>query len=83
MTVTEVCLSIAFIYYVLKKIIPLPKEAVILNTAGSYIIFNLVEAVLTNITRNGIFSLIAKSGASLEMGAMFLAVAHVCAKETK
>lgn len=82
-TVTEVCLSIAFIYYVLKKIIPLPKAAVILNTAGFYIIFNLVEAVLTNITRNGIFSLLAKSGASLGMGAMFLAVAHVCAKKTK
>ena len=32
---------------------------------------------------NGIFSLLAKSGASLGMGAMFLAVAHVCAKETK
>lgn len=64
-TVTEVCLSVAFIYCVLKKIIPLPKAAVILNTAGFYIIFNLVGAVLTNITRNGIFSILAKSGASL------------------
>lgn len=30
----------------LKRIIPLPKVAVILNTAGFYIIFNLVGAVL-------------------------------------
>ena len=82
-TVTEVCLSVAFIYYVLKKIIPLPKAAVILNTAGFYIIFNLVGAVLTGITGDGIFSLLAKSGASLGMGASFLAVAHICSKETK
>ena len=80
-TVTEVCLSVAFIYYVLKKIIPLPKAAVILNTAGFYIIFNLVGAVLTGITGNGIFSLLAKSGASLGMGITFLAVVHVCGKE--
>ena len=82
-TVTEVCLSVTFIYYVLKKIIPLPWTAVILNTAGFYIIFNLVGAVLTGIMGNGIFSLLAKSGASLGMGASFLAVAHICSKETK
>lgn len=74
-TVAEVCISIAFIYYVLKKIIPLPKAAVVLNTAGFYILFNTVGAVLTGITGNGIFSLLAKSGASLGMGAIFLAVA--------
>lgn len=79
-TVAEVCLSAAFIYYVLKKIIPLPRAAVILNTAGFYIIFNAVGAALTSITGNGMFFLIAKSGASLGVGAMFLAVAHVCNK---
>ena len=82
-TVSEICLSVAFIYYVLKKILPLPIVAVILNTAGFYIIFNLVGAVLTGITGNGIFSLLAKSGASLGVGASFLAVAHICSKETK
>ena len=76
-TVTEIFLSVAFIYYVLKKIIPLPKAAAVLNTAGLYIIFNAAGAVLTGITGNGIFALLAKSGASLGMGVMFLAVAHV------
>jgi len=77
-TVTELCLSVAYIYYVLKKIIPLPKVAVILNTAGFYIIFNLVGAVLLRITGNRIFTLLAKSGASLGMGVTFLAIALVC-----
>lgn len=77
-TVTEVCLSVAYIYYVLKKILPLPKMAVIWNTAGLYSIFNVVGAVITSITGNRIFSLLAKSGASLGMGVMFLAVACVC-----
>ena len=82
-TVTEVCLSVVFIYYVMKKVIPLPKASVILNTAGFYIIFYIVGAALTSITGNGMFSLIAKSGAFLGMGAMFLAVAHVCSKDMK
>ena len=62
----------------LKRIIPLPKVAVILNTAGVYIIFNLVGAVLLRITGNRIFTLLAKSGASLGMGVTFLAIALVC-----
>ncbi len=33
-TVTELSLSVAYIYYVLKRIIPLPKAAVVLNTIG-------------------------------------------------
>ena len=76
-TVTEMCLSVAYIYYVLRKILPLPKAAAILNTAGFYIIFTVVGAALTRITGNGIFSLLAKSGASLGMGVMFLAAANV------
>jgi len=82
-TVTEVCLSVAFIYYVLKKIIPLPKPAAVLNTAGFYIIFNAAGAVLTSITGNGLFSLLAKSGASLGMGVTFLAIAHVCGRKQR
>ena len=82
-TVTEVCLSIAFIYYVLKKVLPLPKAAVVLNTAGFYIIFNAVGAVLTSVTGNELFSLLAKSGASLGMGVMFLGVAHVCSRDKR
>lgn len=35
-TVTELCLSVAFIYFVLKRIIPLPKAAVLMNTVGFY-----------------------------------------------
>lgn len=77
-TVTEVCLSVVYICCVLKKILPLPKAAVILNTTGFYIIFNIVGAILTGLTGNGVFSLLAKSGASLGMGVMFLAAASVC-----
>ena len=82
-TVTELCLSVAFIYYVLKKIIPLPKAAVLLNTIGFHLIFNAVSALLTSLTGNELFSLLAKSAASLGMGAMFLATACVCGKEEK
>ena len=82
-TAAEVCLSVAYIYYVLKKILPLPKAAALLNTAGFTLLFNLVGAALTGITGNGIFSLLAKSGASLGMGVMFLAVARVCGRETR
>ena len=76
-TVTEICLSVVFIYYVLKKVIPLPKAAAVLNTVGFYIIFNAAAAALTGLTGNGFFSLLAKSGASLGMGVMFLAIAYV------
>ena len=82
-TVTELCLSVAFIYYVLKRIIPLPKAAVMLNTIGFFIIFNAVSALLTTLTGNAIFILLGKSGASLGMGAMFLAIACVYGKEDK
>lgn len=80
-TVTEVCLSVVYIYYVLKKIFPLPKTAAILNTVGFYMIFTAAGAALTGITGNELFSLLAKSGASLGMGVMFLAVANVCGRE--
>ena len=82
-TITEVCLSVVFMFYVLKKIIPLPKPAVILNTVGFYIIFTLAGSLMTGMTGNSIFSLIAKSGASLGMGVMFLAISHVCYKDAK
>lgn len=82
-TVTEVCLSAAFIYFVLKRIIPLPKAAVLLNTIGVFIVFNAVSVLLTSLTGNEIFTLLGKSGASLGMGAMFLAIACVCGKESK
>lgn len=80
-TVTELCVSIAFIYYVLKGILPLPRAALLLNTIGFYIIFNAVSSLLTSLTGNEIFSLLAKSGASLGMGAMFLATACACGKK--
>ena len=82
-TVTELCLSIAYIYYVLKRIIPLPKAAVMLNTIGFFIISNAVTALLTSLTGNEIFTLLGKSGASLGMGAMLLAIACVCGKESE
>ena len=82
-TVTELCLSVTFIYFVLKRIIPLPKATVLLNTIGFFIIFNVVSALLTSLTGNEIFTLLGKSGASLGMGAMFLAVACVCGKENE
>ena len=82
-TVSEVCLSVAFIYYVLKKTLPLPKAAALLNTAGLTILFHLIGAFLAGITGNDIFSLLAKSGPSLGMGVMFLAVANVCSRETR
>lgn len=82
-TVTELCLSVAFIYFVLKRIIPLPKTAVLLNTIGFYLIFNTVSALLTNLTGNEIFTLLGKSGASLGMGAMFLATACACGIENE
>ena len=77
-TVAEVCLSVAYIFYVLKGVLPLPKVAVLLNTAGFYILFQNVGRILTAVTGNGIFSLLAKAGASLGVGAMFLATMHVC-----
>lgn len=80
-TVTELCFSVAYIYYVLKRIIPLPKAAVMLNTIGFFIIFNVVSALLTTLTGNAIFILLGKSGASLGMGAMFFATAFACGKE--
>ncbi|MBQ8921600.1 MAG: hypothetical protein IJ060_05495 [Oscillospiraceae bacterium] len=79
-TVTELCLSAAFIYFVLKRILPLPGAAVLLNTAGFYIIFHAAAALLTALTGNEIFSLLANSGASLGLGAMFLAAAYACGK---
>lgn len=80
-TVSELCLSVAFIFFVLKRTIPLPKAAVLQNTIGFFIIFNTVSALLTSLTGNEIFSLLAKSGASLGMGAMFLATACACRQE--
>ena len=80
-TVTELCLSVAFICYVLQRIIPLSRAAVLMNTIGFYIVFNLVSALLTSLTDNEIFSLLAKSGASLGMGVMFLATAYACGRE--
>ena len=77
-TVSELCLSAAYIRYVLKGILPLPKAALVLNTAGCYLIFSAAGALLTGITGNRIFLLLARSGASLGMGAMLLAAAHVC-----
>ena len=77
------CLSAAFIYYVLKRILPLPKAAVILNTIGFYIVFYAVSVLLTSLTGNPLFSLLAKSGASLGMGAMFLAAAYACGKQNE
>lgn len=81
-TVTELCLSAAFICFVLKRIIPLPKAAVLLNTIGFYIIFHLIGSLLTALTGSPIFSLLAGSGASLGVGAMFLAAAFVCGRES-
>ena len=80
-TVSELCLSVAFIYFVLKRTIPLPKAAVLQNTIGFFIILNTVSALLTSLTGNEIFTLLGKSGASLGMGAMFLAIACACGQE--
>ena len=80
-TVSELCLSVSFIYFVLKKTIPLPKAAVLQNTIGFFIILNTVSALLTSLTGNEIFTLLGKSGASLGMGAMFLATACACGQE--
>ena len=82
-TVAEICLSVAYIFFILKGVLPLPKAAVVWNTAGVFLIFHIAGAVLTGITGNGAFSLLAKAGASLGVGAMFLAVAYVCGKETR
>lgn len=82
-TATELCLSVAFIYFVLKRIIPLSKSAVLLNTIGFYIVFGAVSALLTSTTGNEIFTLLSKSGASLGMGVMFLATACACGKESE
>ncbi len=82
-TVSELCLSAAFIYFVLKRIIPLPKAAVLLNAIGVFIVFNVVSALLTSLTGNDIYTLLGKSGASLGMGAMLFAIACVCGKESE
>ncbi len=73
-TVTELLLSAAFIYFVFKGIIAVPKAMCIMNTIGSYIIFHLVGSLLTALTGNGIFRLLAGLGASLGVGLMFIAV---------
>ena len=74
-TVTELMLSAAFIYFVAKEKLPLPKWTVVMNTAGLYIIFNAVGALLGNVTGSEIFPLLGKGGASLGIGAMFTALA--------
>ncbi|MBQ8923335.1 MAG: hypothetical protein IJ053_00935 [Lachnospiraceae bacterium] len=73
-TVSEIMLSVAFIYFVCKKIIDVPKIMVVMNTIGAFIIFKLVGYILTAITGNEIFNLLSELGASLGVGFMFLAV---------
>lgn len=75
-TVSELCLSVSFIYFVLKGILPLPRAAVVLNTAGFYLVFHAAGTALAGITGNEVFSLLEKAGASLGMGVMFLAAAY-------
>ena len=77
-TFTEVCLSITFIYFVLKRVIPLPVWACGMNTAGCYIVFHVIGALLTRVTGSGIFATLSSAGASFGIGAMFLAVVHAC-----
>ena len=73
-TVTELLLSVAFIYFVFKGIIAVPKAMCVMNTAGTYIIFHLIGNILTAATGNGVFKLLAGLGASLGIGLMFIAV---------
>lgn len=75
-TISEGCLSVAYIYYVLKKVFSLPRVAILLNTAGITILFHIAGGLLSRITGNALFSLLAKAGPSLGMGMMFLAVAQ-------
>ena len=71
-------LSIAYIYFVFKGIIAVPKAMCVMNTIGSYIIFHFFGSILTGITGNGIFKLSAGLGASLGVGLMFIAVCFAC-----
>lgn len=73
-TVTELLLSAAFIYFVFKGIIAVPKAMCVMNTIGAYIIFHLVGGALTAITGDSVFRLLAGLGASLGVGLMFTAV---------
>ena len=82
-TVTELLLSVAFIYFVLKGIIAVPKVMCIMNTIGAYIIFHLIGSLLSAITGNGVFRLLAGLGASLGVGLMFAAVCFAPDKTEK
>lgn len=73
-TVTELLLSVTFIYFVFKGIIAVPKVMCVMNTIGAYILFHLFGSLLTAITGNGVFRLLAGLGASLGVGLMFVAV---------
>lgn len=79
-TVTELLLSAAFIYFVFKGIIAVPKVMCLMNTIGAYIIFHLIGTLLTAITGNGVFKLLAGLGASLGVGLMFVAVCFARSK---
>ena len=73
-TVTELLLSVVYVYFVFRGVIAVPKIMSVMNTAGAYIVFHIIGAVLTAVTGNGIFKLLAGLGASLGVGLMFIAV---------
>ena len=80
-TVSEMLLSISFIYFVVKKVIDVPRVMVVMNTIGMFIIFNVVGYILTAITGNDLFNLWAGLGASLGVGMMFIAIILAGSKE--
>ena len=82
-TVTELMLSAAFIYFVFKGIIAVPKVMCIMNTIGAYIIFHLIGSLLSAVTGNGVFKLLAGLGASLGVGLMFVTVCFARNKPEK
>lgn len=82
-TVTEMMLTVAFIYFVFKGIIAVPKVMCVMNTAGAFIIFHLVGSALTAVTGNEIFTRLAGLGASLGIGLMFVAVCFACSTPVK
>ena len=73
-TVSEIMLSVSFIYFILTNKINVPKIMCVMNTAGAYIIFHAVGSILTALTSDAVFDLLAGAGASLGIGFIFIAV---------
>lgn len=82
-TASEIVLSVSFISFVVRGAVPLKKACAWLNTIGVTVIFEILGALLSGLTGNGVFSLLAKSGPSLGVGAMLLGMMAACGKESE